>query len=347
MCWTASAGRWASRWVTCDARQRSSGEQAGVRLRHMVKTLALPLLHGSGALWLANKLDRGERQIAFNYHNVEPKVFADHVAFLQKHATVVDLDSFLAGPSGSLTKPFVTITFDDGYSSFMENIVSILATFKLPATWFVPTMLVGTKEVFWFDRVRAGILSTPREEFEFQGRQWKLHPWNREYVAAAICTTIKQADPAQQGVLVTSLVERLGEAQYRYLRRFQLVSQDRLRSLAPTLITIGSHSHTHPQLSQLGADMLATELTTSKKLLEEWTQRPVLHFAFPSGGYDARVVRAIQEAGYLSAWSTEPRFRSRTDDRYYMPRVPIDDCAAVGILAAKMTAVMQRWSLSG
>lgn len=317
-----------------------------MQLRHMVKTLAVPLLHGSGALWLMNKLYHGERQIALTYHNVDPNVFSVHAAFLRKHADVVDLETFLAGPSGSAARPFVTVTFDDGYASFVDDIVPILAAHKLPATWFVPTALVGTPAMFWFDRVRAAVLCSRRGEIELRGRHWKLNQWHRDYVAAAVSRTIKQADPIRQGALIKSALDQLGEAPSARLRSFRVASQDQLRSMAPKLVTIGSHSHTHPQLSQLRADELAGELLVSKNLLEEWTQRPVSHFAFPSGDYDARVIRAIQEAGYRSAWTTEPRFRSPTEDPYRMPRVSIDDHASVSILAAKMTAGMQHWSLS-
>jgi len=315
-----------------------------LQLRHMVKTLALPLLHRSGALWLAARLDHEPRQVALNYHNVEPKVFAAHAAFLRKQAEVVDLDTFLSGPSGSVSKPFATITFDDGYASFVGSIVPILAACKLPATWFVPTALVGTREVFWFDRVRAAVLATRRKDIEFQGRRWRLYPWNRKYVAVAVCRTIKQAAPLIREALIQETLEKLGEVPASYLRSFQLVSKEQLRSLDP-IVTVGSHSHTHPQLSQLRAEAVAEELNISKNLLEEWTRRPVCHFAFPSGDYDAAVIRAIQGAGYLSAWTTVPRFRSRADDRYCMPRVSIDDHASVSILAAKLTTVMQRWSL--
>jgi hypothetical protein len=55
-------------------------------------------------------------------------------------------------------------------------------------------------------------------------------------------------------------------------------------------------------------------------------------------------VQAVRDAGYASAWTTEARFRSKGDDLYRMPRVPIDDRAPVSVLAAKTTAGIQRWS---
>jgi peptidoglycan/xylan/chitin deacetylase (PgdA/CDA1 family) len=90
---------------------------------------------------------------------------------------------------------------------------------------------------------------------------------------------------------------------------------------------VGSHSHTHPQLSQLSDEDLALELSLSKNLLERWTEKSVRHVAFPSGEYDDRVIRAVKGAGYESAWTTQTRLSRGTDDPYQMPRVPIaDEC---------------------
>src|SRR6185295_4526041 len=107
---------------------------------------------------------------------------------------------------------------------------------------------------------------------------------------------------------------------------------------------VGSHSHTHPQLSDLDGDALITEVTISKQLLEEWTQRPVRHFSFPSGDYNEATIGAVRKAGYQSAWSTESRFRGKHEDIYRMPRMLIDDHASVSVVAAKTAALINRWS---
>lgn len=315
------------------------------RWRHVIKTVAVPLLHRSGALWLSNRLKPGQRRIALNYHNVEARIFESHAAFLKQSADVVDIDTFLScRPAGNRARPLVTITFDDGYVSFVQSIVPILARFGLSATWFVPTALVGTGELFWFDRIRAAVLCSARRRLVFQGRQWRLQSWNREYVAAAVSKRIKQSNDSERTVLVAHLLKELGEAPAAYLRKFQPVSQEHLRSLDPDCIALGSHSHTHPQLSQLGDTALAFELTTSKRLLEQWSGRAVRHFAYPSGDYDAPVIRAIRQAGYVSAWTTEPRFVPLDADPYQLPRIPIDDHASGSILSAKMTPWVHRWA---
>ena len=103
--------------------------------------------------------------------------------------------------------------------------------------------------------------------------------WNREYLAAALSRVIKQSDPAEEDTLVDALIEKVGEPSASCLRRFQLVTQDQLKCLDPNLVTVGSHSHSHPQLSRLDEDVLASELKGSKELLEKWTGRTKTHFS--------------------------------------------------------------------
>lgn len=311
--------------------------------RHLLKGIAVPALHRSGALWLSQRFEPRQCRIALNYHNVESRVFEAHAAFLQRSAEVVDLETFLSRPVARRGKPLVTLTFDDGYVSFEELILPILARFKLPATWFVSTALVETGGLFWFDRLRAAVRASARTRFTFQGHAWALQRWNRDYVAAAISKRIKRAARAEQSALVDDAIALIGEAPEAVQRTYALTSRAALRALDPQLITIGSHSHTHPQLSQLSPAALEEELTVSKRLLEEWSGQAVRHFAYPSGDYDAAVIRAIQAAGYASAWTTEPRFCAPEDDPYRMPRVPIDDRASVSILSAKMSPWVHRW----
>lgn len=311
---------------------------SALRLRHVAKTVAVPLLHGCGALWLASRLGGRDRQIALNYHNVGADVFRRHLVFLRRHAAIVDLETFLADGLVDSRKPTVTITFDDGYASFVHEIIPIASAFDVPVAWFVPTGLVGTDEIFWFDRIRARIIHSRRGVFAFQGHQWKLRSWNREYVAAAISRSLKKETPKAREQLIAELAAQLEEAPPAVLKRLGPVSPAQLRSIDHTRVTVGSHSHTHPQLSQLDREGLMRELVLSKRLLEEWTQQPVEHFAFPSGDYVDGTIQAVREAGYVSAWTTEARFRTAADDHHRMPRIAIDDHATLGILAAKMTA---------
>lgn len=79
-----------------------------------------------------------------------------------------------------------------------------------------------------------------------------------------------------------------------------------LRGLAAAGWEVGSHTCSHPRLSQLDDARIAAELGDSKRRCEEMMGAPCRSLAYPYSDYDARAVRAAGEAGYSSA-VTVPR----------------------------------------
>lgn len=75
-----------------------------------------------------------------------------------------------------------------------------------------------------------------------------------------------------------------------------------VKEIAAEGVEVGAHSHSHPQLDQLGDGALHDELTRSRLLLEDGLQRPVKTMAYPYGYSSARVRRAVARAGYTTAY---------------------------------------------
>ena len=59
---------------------------------------------------------------------------------------------------------------------------------------------------------------------------------------------------------------------------------------------ICSHSMTHPYLTSLPADQLSWELQTSKHVLEDIFQKPVMGFCYPFNAYNDFVKDAVRSA---------------------------------------------------
>jgi peptidoglycan/xylan/chitin deacetylase (PgdA/CDA1 family) len=66
---------------------------------------------------------------------------------------------------------------------------------------------------------------------------------------------------------------------------------------------IASHTLTHPDLNLLGAADLHSEVADSRTLLQHTFHQPISFFCYPAGDYDATVIAAVQQAGYLGALS--------------------------------------------
>lgn len=70
------------------------------------------------------------------------------------------------------------------------------------------------------------------------------------------------------------------------------------------LVSVGSHSSTHPFLSKMTEDQIRPELLSSREDLEEMLGVPVQDFAYPYGDYDQRVAQIVEESGYRLAFTT-------------------------------------------
>lgn len=101
------------------------------------------------------------------------------------------------------------------------------------------------------------------------------------------------------------------------------LSWDRIKEMRQRKTEIGSHTTTHAKLKDLSYDDQFKETAEAKKLLEGQLQRPVEFMAYPYGGYNDSVVKAIQAAGYLGACTGKAGLNNRSTDHYALRRINI------------------------
>lgn len=98
---------------------------------------------------------------------------------------------------------------------------------------------------------------------------------------------------------------------------------------------IGSHTCTHPDLTNLSRDRLEYELKESKRFLEDIVGKEVLGVAYPYGYFDSKVISVVSKYYYYArsaaVYKIEDVYNIRTPNRYiisaltihHLPRLPI------------------------
>lgn len=71
------------------------------------------------------------------------------------------------------------------------------------------------------------------------------------------------------------------------------------------LITIGSHTISHPFLSRCGIDSLKKELVESKRYLQDVSGQEVNLFSYPTGDYNPAVIDMVRSANYRAAFAVD------------------------------------------
>jgi len=120
---------------------------------------------------------------------------------------------------------------------------------------------------------------------------------------------------------------------------------EELAALAEDGWEVGSHTRSHPRLSTLDDGALRDELAGSRRDCEERLGRPCTSLAYPYGDHDARVVRAVADAGYECAGALpELRERLPAAGPLAWPRVGIYHGEPGWRWRLKMSRVMRRLS---
>lgn len=98
---------------------------------------------------------------------------------------------------------------------------------------------------------------------------------------------------------------------------------------------IGSHTCTHPDLTNLSRDRLEYELKESKKFLEDIVGKEVLGIAYPYGYFNSKVISVASKYYYYARSATvykmEDIYNTRPPSRYiisaltihYLPKLPV------------------------
>ena len=101
------------------------------------------------------------------------------------------------------------------------------------------------------------------------------------------------------------------------------MTEEQLRQLPSDLVTIGSHTMTHPLLPTVDETVLQTELAGSRTKLETLVNREVRLFSFPYGAFDERVIESCRQAGYGRVFTALPVWAFGQPNEFVSGRVGV------------------------
>jgi peptidoglycan/xylan/chitin deacetylase (PgdA/CDA1 family) len=84
------------------------------------------------------------------------------------------------------------------------------------------------------------------------------------------------------------------------------VGWDMIKQMVKHNIEIGSHTISHPKLTQIPIEDAKKEIFQSRSILEEKLNIPIKYFCYPSGDYNENISCLVAQAGYLAAVITPP-----------------------------------------
>jgi len=103
-----------------------------------------------------------------------------------------------------------------------------------------------------------------------------------------------------------------------------VMSSEQLNALSPALVSLGSHSLTHPSMLELDTKRALREIEDSRHQLAELSGREILEFSFPYGDHDASTVAMCRAAGYETVYSITAQEVDTTSSELLRGRTEVD-----------------------
>lgn len=246
----------------------------------------------------------------------------EHVAWLARRRRILPLAEYLDRNAGDPeSEKTVALTFDDGLRSSFTQAVPILRKYGAPATFFVTTVHVESRELLWFAYLNALCFEGVFGSVEVDGGTWLLRSLGERLRARRALGEMARAsgDPVSW---VRGLAGRR-PLPSEVASRYEGIPPEELRAVAASeLFEVGSHTVTHPFLTQLTREAQGVEIAGSRRRLAELCAREVRFFAYPAGDYDERTLSLVREAGYEAGFATIAR-GLESDGRFEIERVGV------------------------
>jgi peptidoglycan/xylan/chitin deacetylase (PgdA/CDA1 family) len=273
----------------------------------------------------------------FLYRNtVSLRDFQFQLEFLTRHfhpISVSDLVRHLH--TGAPLKPRAAlVTFDDGYRNNWTHAAPLLLKYAVPAMFNVTTGYIGRAGVLWPDEVNLRVLDWPQSTIPCPSRENTLATLEVPQGAGDRVGLAEKIRAACKGLSEEARLDYLNVLRQvpcpmldrRDRELFDFLSWDDVRSLTHAGFEIGSHTVTHPILTQIPAELLDYELKESKARIEAETGRHCTCLVYPNGqapDFSATVVDAARRTGYLLGFSATGSYTSLDGDRYALSRIGV------------------------
>ncbi len=341
--------------------ERADGSPMWV-LRRTVKVVAAHALCTAGAPRIVGAARRreagGARVLVLSYHRVTPdfaesarealpsllvsaRTLRRQLEQVGRTHDLVSLDEavrVLREPRGAPGRDVAAVTFDDGYADNHHAALPVLSALRVPAAVFVATGYVGTARRMPHDRIFAALTELARRGIPL--RRAALEPATQALLDA--CSGPQPAEtldrliaalPHAQLVQVADALEaRAGLAEQDLPPGSRLLDWEEIRALEAAGVAIGGHSVSHAVLPNLSPADARREIAGCREAIAEHLGRPPRHFAYPNGLHSPAVRRAVAEAGFETALTTEDRENARGADLHRIRRKGLWENSTLGPL---------------
>ena len=245
---------------------------------------------------------------------------------------IVSLDEALRRIGQPGARPFVALTFDDGYRDTVEFALPVLERHDAPFTVYIATGFADRGAGMWWLELEQALRRAERIDVadgDLSLTMATRTPHDKAAAFERLYWALRGGGEDRLLRVVGALAGRHGVDGVAIVDGICMDWPAIARLARHRLATIGAHSVSHKMLAKWPAELARAEMRRSKARIDRELGLPIRHFAYPVGDPTSageREFALARESGFASAVTTRPGmiFRGHGDHLTALPRVSVN-----------------------
>lgn len=215
---------------------------------------------------------------------IRPHTFDKLLQYVKTHYRVIRFDQ-LSEIRETNGKPYLILSFDDGYYDFYEHALPLLVKHGLPANHNIVDECAENNSVIWTERLNVlfEFAQEKREPLTIQlsQKELKLADFGNNWMLFYLETFRQLLNMAkdEREIILAGLENKLSKKAER-----RMMNWDEIKECSSNNVEIGSHTYSHDSLSTItDKQELEHQITYSRTNISNKLGQPVRVLALPNG----------------------------------------------------------------
>ena len=271
-----------------------------------------------------------------NYSNKHLHIsdFIKQMKFIKKNLNIISMDDVEYLVKKKIDKPYIAVTFDDGFKNNYDLAAEVLDFYKIPTTFYVSTAYIGKKKMFWVDILEDIFNNKVQNKIEIKLNRSYIFDTSTKYEKIKTLNYIKNycknALFNEKERVLNFLINK-----FNFKNNISINNSYNYKSMSWKDISdigknknfiIGGHSHNHEILSNLPEDLMKKEINTCIKLLSAKLKKKINHFSYPEGlnhHFNEKVIKFLKNKGITTCPTAINGVNILNQDLFRLKRIMI------------------------
>lgn len=232
------------------------------------------------------------------YPAIKVSVFKEFCKYLNSNYNVIQFRDIESIKNKSKQKPYLIVSFDDGYYGYYENAIPILEELKLKSNMNVITDSLDKDESYQWHAFIDMFKEKTKEELIKIAKKCFFSIYNSKHLTFEENFALSFSDYYHQLTFEEQIELADKYLQKKHFKQTKMLSWDNVIEIHKLGHEIGSQGVTHTTFDKLSKEEIIRELSLAKEKIDKTIKDEINVFAYPAGEYNDEILKISHEVGY-------------------------------------------------